>query len=431
MNLKHKYLMKLIGCGVKMEKMVILALKAKQHKEYQTISKELSETTSNHETTLTNNLNTFFNKLTDQVIQYITDEKITTSQMIQLQTQIKQIYNDNLENYKIILGKQVIKTYDNIDTITQKQIRQQEKQIITDAVTNNTIYNNQLSYNKEVNTSTENNMAQKRIIENRALITPIKSLLGKKTVQSTLDSFIKKTGKIQSTIDDYIYKPLEKNITQIANSLVSSFKESIMDGVLESVNTPEKLFDIIPNEKVMDFFENRLFVASEKTMNRVSDNIYNIISKESQQEGKHPYEIARTLKQEFNQLNTMESKRIARTEVLRARHQTQYDRYLANETVEFVRWDVTVIDDNSREEHVEQADLITYLGNPFPNGQRYPYDENSEPGDYINCRCGLEAFYPDPFYVPPANAEWWYADEMQMMNNPPLDSLAGQIMGYL
>ena len=244
-----------------------------------------------------------------------------------LETQIKQIYTDNLEDYKVILGKQVIKTYDNIDTITQKQIRQQEKQIITDAVTNNTIYNNQLSYNKEVTTANKNNMAQKRIIENRALMTPIKSLLGKKTVQTTIDQFMKKTGKIQSTIDDYIYKPLEKNITQIANSLVSSFKESIMDGVLESVNTPEKLFEIIPNEKVMDFFENRLFVASEKTMNRVSDNIYNIISKESQQEGKHPYEIARTLKQEFNQLNTMESKRIARTEVLRARNQTQYDSY--------------------------------------------------------------------------------------------------------
>lgn len=376
-------------------------------------------------------MNTFFNKLTDQVIKYITDEKITTSQMIQLETQIKQIYTDNLENYKIILGKQVIKTYDNIDTITQKQIRQQEKQIITDTVTNNTIYNNQLSYNKEVDTANKNNMAQKRIIENKALMTPIKSLLGKKTVQTTIDQFMKKTGKIQSTIDDYIYKPLEKNITQIANSLVSSFKESIMDGVLESVNTPEKLFEIIPNEKVMDFFENRLFVASEKTMNRVSDNIYNIISKESQQEGKHPYEIARTLKQEFNQLNTMESKRIARTEVLRARNQTQYDRYLANETVEFVRWRVSVIDDNSREEHVEQADLITYLGNEFPNGQRYPYDENSEPGDYINCRCGLEAFYPDPFYVPPAGADVWYAEDMQMMNNAPLDSLAGQIMGYL
>lgn len=350
--------------------------------------------------------------------------------MVLLETQIKQIYTDNLEDYKVILGKQVIKTYDNIDTITQKQIRQQEKQIITNAVTNNTIYNNQLSYNKEVDTANKN-MAQKRIIENRALMTPIKSLLGKKTVQTTIDQFMKKTGKIQSTIDDYLYKPLEKNITQIANSLVSSFKESIMDGVLESVNTPEKLFEIIPNEKVMDFFENRLFVASEKTMNRVSDNIYNIISKESQQEGKHPYEIARTLKQEFNQLNTMESKRIARTEVLRARNQTQYDRYLANETVEFVRWRVSVIDDNSREEHVEQADLITYLGNEFPNGQRYPYDENSEPGDYINCRCGLEAFYPDPFYVPPANADVWYAEDMQMMNNPPLDSLAGQIMGYL
>lgn len=350
--------------------------------------------------------------------------------MVLLETQIKQIYTDNLEDYKVILGKQVIKTYDNIDTLTQKQIRQQEKQIITDTITNNTIYNNQLSYNKEVDTANKN-MAQKRIIENRALMTPIKSLLGKKTVQTTIDQFMKKTGKIQSTIDDYIYKPLEKNITQIANSLVSSFKESIMDGVLESVNTPEKLFEIIPNEKVMDFFENRLFVASEKTMNRVSDNIYKIISKESQQEGKHPYEIARTLKQEFNQLNTMESKRIARTEVLRARNQTQYDRYLANETVEFVRWRVSVIDDNSREEHVEQADLITYLGNEFPNGQRYPYDENSEPGDYINCRCGLEAFYPDPFYVPPAGADVWYAEDMQMMNNPPLDSLAGQIMGYL
>lgn len=374
-------------------------------------------------------MNTFFNKLTDQVLKYITDEKITTSQMVLLETQIKQIYNDNLEDYKVILGKQVIKTYDNIDTLTQKQLRQQEKQIITNAVTNNNIYNNQLSYNKEVNTANKNNIAQKKIIKNK--LTPIKSLLKNKSVQTTIDQFIKKTGKIQSKLDDYIYQPIEKGITGIANSLVSSFQKSIMDGVIESVNTPEKLFEIVPNEKVMDFFENRLFVASEKTMNRVSDNIYNIISKESQQEGKHPYEIARTLKKEFNQLNTMESKRIARTEVLRARHQTQYDRYLANETVEFVRWDVKVIDDNSREDHVEQADLITYLGNPFPNGQRYPYDENSEPGDYINCRCGLEAFYPEPFYVPPANADVWYVEDMQMMNNPPLDSLAGQIMGYL
>ena len=401
--------MKRLGYGVKMEKTILLALKAKQKKDYQKISEELSENVLEAEETLTNNLSDWFTSLTDNIIDSISFDDLNTYGVAIARPIIEEKVADAEEDYKIIIGEQVIKTFNTTSEKVDEQLIIKENGLIIDTLIN---YDN-------LNVAPVNNISPSPVTSKKS-IDNIQSSYKKKiahTIQTVLDKFFPKPSKnTQTSLDTFTPYGATPRMDSNSTSFINDIINSITEGVHNTLTTPELLFNRIPNQTVLDYLESRVFEASPQTLARVTDKIYNIISKEAEQEGKHPYEIAQTLKEQFNQLKTYEAKRIARTEVLRSKNEANWQRLNNNETVELVQWVIGVEDDNSREEHVAQNLMITYIGNQFPNGQRYPYDENSEPGDYINCRCGLEAYYPDIRYSPPEGAEYWFEEDMIYSN---------------
>lgn len=329
------------------------------------------------ETKLTIKLEKWYDRVLSEVLeldlQYYLDNGLPL-----LKQDLQQIILDNYEDYKLIIGKQAVETFIDTDEKVDKLCELKEKEVITDTLLN---YDDM----KEL----------PPVVEDAVL--PLSPVV-------KANPF----GNIIGGAWNFIRNIFNKD----TGDVLTSFAERVTSGVRNSLETPSLLLDIVPDETVLEYLEERVFVASERTMQRVNDKIYSIIKEESEIEGKHPYEISKTLQKEYEGFKEYETKRIARTEVLRAKNESNWQRLNLNETVEYVQWFIGKLDSNSRREHVAQDGLITRLGESFPNGQRYPYDPRSAPGDYINCRCDLRAYYPEFGSEPPSGATWWTESEM-------------------
>ena len=340
--------------------------------------------------------------MTEDILEEVDLEQLKEFGVALARDVVNQKVYEYTEEYKLIIGEECIDTFNTTnEKVDEQLIVQENEQIIDYLIEYDDLPVRNFEENNTLPLPARKSLSDIQVSYKKKIINTVQTILDKflpssvPTVQTSLDTFIKNTN------------------TQISpSSFIERLAQSITTGVRNSLNTPDTLFSRVPDENVLQFLENRVFVATEQTMNKVADNIYNIISKEAEQEGKHPYEVAETLRKEFTQLSENESRKIARTEVLRSKNESTWQRLNNNETVEYVQWSIGVLDDNSRDDHVAQNEMITRIGTPFPNGQRYPYDELSDPGDYINCRCGIEAYYPDVNLVPPEGADWWFESEM-------------------
>lgn len=333
------------------------------------------------EENLATQLSKWYDRVLDMVLeldlQYYMDNGIRL-----IYPEIQQILLDNHDAYKTIIGKYAINTFTDTAEKVDTMCEIKEKEVIVDTL---------IQYD-DLHESTIN----------------------KYTIPEPAVDSSTKSGRISGFFNN-ILKMFNISLGD-AEELAESFGSSITTAVRNTLQTPDLLFDIIPNEGVLDYLENRVFVASEKTMERVTGKIYDIISRESEIEGKHPWEISKTLREEYAGFREYETHRIARTEVLRAKNESTWQRLLSNETVEMIQW-MAKVDESSRDEHAEQDGMITYIGNTFPNGQRYPYDETGDPGDYINCRCDYTAYYPQLGYVPPEGEDYWFEEDMVFTGN--------------
>ena len=380
------------------------------------MSKQLSENTLNNEETLINELLVFFGDLNDEIIRTLEQDKIKIKDLPTFQIELKQIIADQYEEFKTIIGTNVINTFITASNLTEAKLVVKEKEIIIDTVINSDkLPETPVTQNMPITpTKVESN------IDDTPYALKKKKLV--KKITNTLDKWLNKE-EVQEKLDKYIVEPVKTFTQSTTDKFKTILGETLRQGVRDSLETPELLFKIVPNEACLEFLENHVFTASAETMSRVEDNIMDII-KQGTEDGQHPYEVARELKTEFEDLTNVQARRIGRTEILRAENEAKWQRFQENETVEYVQW-FNAMDDSSREDHAAQHEMITILGNPFPNGQRYPYDENSEPGDYINCRCDLEAFYPEAFLVPPPGADCWYEEEMVPQDTIPMGEEAG------
>lgn len=332
-----------------------------------------------------------FNNICEDIIGRLDFEYLLDYGTVLAKQEINQVILDYLEEYKVIVGEEVISIFDTTSDKVDEQLVIQENIQLIDFISDN----DALQY----------------VNKNLTVVPP---RLDKKD-ESSIDKSDKKLD-LSSTFQDLLNRFADWfNLSPLTAEATTPYVEDIMQtvgrGVLNSVNTPEQLFKIIPNEQVLNFLDNRVFVASENTLQKVGRNIYNIIGRTAEKEGLHPYDVADILRNEFVELTEVESRRIARTEILRSKNEAKWQRLNNNETVEYIQW-IATVDEFSRDDHAEQADMITYMGNAFPNGQRYPYDETGDPGDYINCRCDYEAFYPDFTLMPPPDAEYWFEEDM-------------------
>ena len=143
----------------------------------------------------------------------------------------------------------------------------------------------------------------------------------------------------------------------------------------------------------------RVFIASQATLARVDTSIKTLLT-EGYQSGKGINYVSNLLVKRFDQLQTWEAKRIARTEIHNSHNTAVMDTY--NEYgVEYTMW-IAADDERTRESHLEINGEIIRLGDTYSNGLRFPGDTDGPIEEWINCRCSNAPYVlPYGYTAPP------------------------------
>ena len=143
----------------------------------------------------------------------------------------------------------------------------------------------------------------------------------------------------------------------------------------------------------------KVFIASQATLNRVDTSIKTLLT-EGYQSGKGINYVSNLLVKRFDQLQTWEAQRIARTEIHNSHNTAVMDTY--NEIgVEYTMW-ISADDERTRESHLEINGEIIRLGDTYSNGLRFPGDTDGPIEEWINCRCSNAPYVlPYGYTAPP------------------------------
>ena len=143
----------------------------------------------------------------------------------------------------------------------------------------------------------------------------------------------------------------------------------------------------------------RVFIASQATLTRVDTSIKTLLT-EGYQTGKGINYVSNLLTKRFDQLQTWEAKRIARTEIHNSHNTAVMDTY--NEYgVEYTMW-ISADDERTRDSHLEINGEIIRLGDTYSNGLKFPGDTDGPIEEWINCRCSNAPFViPYGYAAPP------------------------------
>ena len=143
----------------------------------------------------------------------------------------------------------------------------------------------------------------------------------------------------------------------------------------------------------------RVFIASQATLTRVDTSIKLLLT-EGYQTGKGINHVANLLTQRFDQLQTWEARRIARTEIHNSHNTAVMDTYQELD-VEYTMW-ISADDDRTRESHLEINGEIIPIGNEYSNGLKFPGDTDGPIEEWINCRCANAPYViPYGYTAPP------------------------------
>ena len=149
---------------------------------------------------------------------------------------------------------------------------------------------------------------------------------------------------------------------------------------------------------------NRSFIASESTIARVDESINEIIT-DGYKTGKGIDYVSQQVQARFEQLQTWEATRIARTEIHNAHNEGIMKSY---ETlgVEYTQW-IAANDDRVRDSHAEIDGEIIPFGGTYSNGLAYPGDTSGDIEEWINCRCSNAPYVmPVGMMAPPGMAQF-------------------------
>ena len=170
---------------------------------------------------------------------------------------------------------------------------------------------------------------------------------------------------------------------------------------------------------------NQSFTASERTMNRVDQDINKLLS-DGYASGKGIKPVAATIEKRFDQLRTWEARRIARTEIHNA-HQMGIMNTYYEMGVQYTQW-VSAHDGRTRDSHKKLNGEIIPLGGTFSNDCQFPGDTKGPLKEWINCRCGNVPFVmPDGYIAPPGMAQFREKDLVQTLDYWNQDELIESI----
>lgn len=164
----------------------------------------------------------------------------------------------------------------------------------------------------------------------------------------------------------------------------------------------------------------RVFTASKRTLARVSADINQLITK-GYTDGMGINVVANTLTKRFNELETWEAKRIARTEIHNS-HNRGVMKIYEEMNVGYTQW-IAADDDRTRDSHAEINGEIIPMGGQYSNGLSYPGDTSGPIEEWINCRCSNAPFVmPYGYTAPPGMEQFRESDlvPMQVMEKPQM-----------
>lgn len=143
----------------------------------------------------------------------------------------------------------------------------------------------------------------------------------------------------------------------------------------------------------------RTYNMSQRTLARITGDLNQIIT-EGYTSGKGINIVANMLTRRFNQLETWEARRIARTEIHNS-HNQGVMRIYQEVGVSYTQW-IAADDDRTRESHAEINGEIIPFGSKYSNGLEYPGDTSGDIEEWINCRCSNAPFViPYGYMAPP------------------------------
>ena len=269
--------------------------------------------------------------------------------------------------------------------------------------------------------------AKKQIL--RSQLSNARSRNNERQLERELSRFFDRLGKqVQSNLDEYwsdhllqgqidlIVKPILEAQAEYYLILQKYNKREYQLGIREAErlvklsNKPIAEKAIIPRlNRRLDLFATlrgaeedlleRVFIASQATLNRVDTSIKTLLT-EGYQSGKGINYVTNLLIKRFDQLQTWEAQRIARTEIHNSHNTAVMDTY-QELGVEYTMWISAGDDGRTRDSHLEVDGEIIPVGGTYSNDLKFPGDTDGDPSEWINCRCS-NAPYVIPYgYMAP------------------------------
>ena len=310
---------------------------------------------------------------------------------------------EELAGYFSNLLQEVLKLYKAEDTIYEYQV----EQIVNDSLN---IYETILSNNIHDYYLQVSETSQEKVDNayKSAQVKKVYNHLRKQADKNILDEII----PYEEILDEYdISKEIRQAINRYRGNQLAQQLNQYRIPLDRTHFTPTELFEFEVDQAVIEYMSKEIFVASPSTMERVTQEIYEIIKQSYGEEGHGIGDVTRDILDKFDKLADYEAERIARTETLKAQGSANYQRLLNDPNVEYKQW-IATDDERTRDSHSEQNEQITYVDGTFANGCQYDGDTNADIEEWINCRCDTVAYLPDPGMVAPPGAEYWFEDDM-------------------
>ena len=191
--------------------------------------------------------------------------------------------------------------------------------------------------------------------------------------------------------------------------------KSIFDKLRKAVNIKATRYNLFGTlEQAEEELLTKTFIASQRTIARVASDINQIITT-GYTSGKGINVVAQLLQTRFQQLETWEAKRIARTEIHNAHNNAVMKTY-ETLNVEYTQW-IAADDDRTRDSHIEVDREIIRIGDTYSNGLQYPGDTSGPIEEWINCRCSNAPYVmPYGMMAPPGREQFREEDLIPISN---------------
>lgn len=306
-------------------------------------------------------------------------------------TKIQSKLNDDFNEYKYLFQvEEIVKEY-----------KQEYLDILADNIQE--FYIN----HSEIIEATTNNILSMKMLDQTLLL----DIANKK--QTKIEDYLDYNYQTDQALSEQIRRKLRfnNNIQDSLNRYLTF--ELDLTGFSTSDIPLEDLLQYEIDQAVIEYMGENVFTASESTMARVTQKIYDVIKESYATEGHGINKVTEDIQNKFNELKKFEAERIARTETLKAQGHSTYKRLINNTNIDYIQWSSTH-DKRTRLTHRKIDGEITYADGSgiFSNGLRFPGDTNGDISEWINCRCTIRAYIPEIGFVAPIGMTSWQEKDM-------------------